>query len=97
MVKCSETTRDITSYDKSHCPPTHTFHPTTKRELKHYHLKNKKSFQYHVPGSFDDIEDRTNDKDPESLRLTMLKQEYEMEEKEGFPNYHLEDTWINKM
>ncbi|KAL9650209.1 hypothetical protein ABK040_014865 [Willaertia magna] len=32
MVKT--TTRDIDSYDKTHAPPTQTWHPTTKRELK---------------------------------------------------------------
>ncbi|KAG2392866.1 hypothetical protein C9374_009443 [Naegleria lovaniensis] len=101
MVKT--TTRGISEYDLIHCPPTHTFHPTTKKELRHYHtsLEESHSPKYHyvTPGSFEQIEEHSN-APPEQisrLRLDMLKQEFEKDREEGFPGWNLEDTWMNKI
>jgi len=77
-----------------HAPPTHTYHPTTKKELRRLHLRNPQQYEYQTPGSFDHINDGTNSSHAETLRLTMLKQEIDQERKEEYPETHLEGTWM---
>ncbi|KAF0980861.1 hypothetical protein FDP41_012649 [Naegleria fowleri] len=101
MVKT--TTRGISEYDLIHSPPTHTFHPTTKKELRRYHTSleesHSKDYPYVTPGSFEHIEEHSNAPPDQiqRLRLDMLRQEFEKDREQGFPEWNLEDTWMNKI
>ncbi|EFC41820.1 predicted protein [Naegleria gruberi] len=99
MVKT--VTRGISEYDIVHCPPSHTYHPTTKKELLREHISYEQSRKKNYPtiGPFQNIEEFSNGTEEElkHLRMDMLRQQIDQDIKEGFPDWNLTDSWFSKI